>query len=163
MAKLFKIDVSNPFQSSPSSAILVPFCFRINTLVFFFLSKPLFLIFPTHERQFRPSKKWLKILRRSSFKRTMTRLHRNPVKKRSILWHSLIKTSRNLADNLILNRRNRRTLWSLPALPLDSVLWTNKLNLKQLICQRWQELTKDTDCIQKSLLFYIYMVKILFT
>ena len=42
IAKLFKIEISNPFQSSPSSAILVPFCFRINPLVFFFLIKPLF-------------------------------------------------------------------------------------------------------------------------
>jgi len=47
IVKLFKIVISNPFQSSPSSAILVPFCFRINHLVFFFLSKPLFLGFPT--------------------------------------------------------------------------------------------------------------------
>ena len=38
-AKLFKI--VNPFYSSPSSAILVTFCFRINPLVFFFLNKPL--------------------------------------------------------------------------------------------------------------------------
>ena len=43
MAKLFKIVVFNPFQSSPRSAILVPFCLRITPLVFFFLSKPLFL------------------------------------------------------------------------------------------------------------------------
>ena len=42
MAKLFKIVISNPFQSSPSSAILVPFCSRITPLVFFFLSLPLF-------------------------------------------------------------------------------------------------------------------------
>ena len=41
-AKLFKIVIFNPFQSSQSSAILVPFCFRITPLVFFFLSKPLF-------------------------------------------------------------------------------------------------------------------------
>jgi len=47
IAKLFKIVISNPFQSSPSSAILVPFGFRINPLVFFFLSKPLFLGSPT--------------------------------------------------------------------------------------------------------------------
>ena len=47
MAKLFKIFISNLFQSSPSSAILVPFCFKITPLVFFFLSKPLFLGFPT--------------------------------------------------------------------------------------------------------------------
>ena len=47
LAKLFKIVISNPFQSSPSSAILVPFCFRITPLVFFFLSKLLFLGFPT--------------------------------------------------------------------------------------------------------------------
>ena len=47
MAKLFKIVISNPFQSSPSLAILVSFCFRIIPLVFFFLSKPLFLGFPT--------------------------------------------------------------------------------------------------------------------
>ena len=61
MAKLFEIVVSNPFQSSPSSAILVPFCSRITPLVFFFLSKPLFLGFPTLKPQFRPSKKWLEI------------------------------------------------------------------------------------------------------
>ena len=41
-AKLFKIVISNPFQSSPSSTILVLFCFRIIPLVFLFLSKPLF-------------------------------------------------------------------------------------------------------------------------
>ena len=35
LAKLFKIVISNPFQSSPSSAILVPYCFRITPLVFF--------------------------------------------------------------------------------------------------------------------------------
>ena len=45
LAKLFKIVISNPFQSSPSSAILVPFFFRIDPLAFFFLSKPLFLGF----------------------------------------------------------------------------------------------------------------------
>ena len=44
MAKLFKTVISNPFQSSPSFAILAPFCSRITPLVFFFLSKPLFLI-----------------------------------------------------------------------------------------------------------------------
>ena len=43
---LKKIFISNPFQSSPPSAILVPFCSRITPLVFFFLSKPLFLGFP---------------------------------------------------------------------------------------------------------------------
>ena len=43
LAKLLKIVISNQFQSSPSSAILVPFFFRITPLVFFFLSKPLFL------------------------------------------------------------------------------------------------------------------------
>ena len=47
LAKLFKIVISNPFQSSPSSAIPVPFCFKITPLVFFFLSKLLFLGFPT--------------------------------------------------------------------------------------------------------------------
>ena len=47
VAKLFKILISNLFQSSSSSAILVPFCSRITPLVFFFLSKPLFLGFPT--------------------------------------------------------------------------------------------------------------------
>ena len=41
LAKLFKITISNPFQSSPSSSILVPFFFRITPLEFFFLSKPL--------------------------------------------------------------------------------------------------------------------------
>ena len=46
LAKLFKIFLSNPFQSSPSSAILVPFSFRINPLVFICLRKPLFLGFP---------------------------------------------------------------------------------------------------------------------
>ena len=44
--KFSKIVISNPFQSSPSSAILVPFCCRINPLVFFFLRKLLFLGFP---------------------------------------------------------------------------------------------------------------------
>ena len=48
LAKLFKIVISNPFQSSPSSSIqVVPFCFRINPLVFFFFSKLSFLGFPT--------------------------------------------------------------------------------------------------------------------
>ena len=36
--------------------------------VFLFVSKPFFLDFPVLELQFRPSKKWLKILWRSSFK-----------------------------------------------------------------------------------------------
>ena len=63
-AKLFQMVFINPFQSSPSSAILVPFCFRITPLVFFFLSKPSFLGFPTLE----PWKKWLKISWRNSFK-----------------------------------------------------------------------------------------------
>ena len=43
MAKLFKIVIFNPLQSSPSSAILVPFCSRANPLVIFFLSKQLFV------------------------------------------------------------------------------------------------------------------------
>ena len=43
LAKLFKIVISNPFQSSSSSATLVPFCSRITPLVFFFHNKPLFL------------------------------------------------------------------------------------------------------------------------
>ena len=52
MAKLFKVVISNPFdfQSSPSSAIAVPFCPRITLLVFFFLCKPLFLGFATLNR-----------------------------------------------------------------------------------------------------------------
>ena len=44
LAKFFKI-ISNPFQSSPSLAILVPFYSRITPLVFFFLGKRLFLGF----------------------------------------------------------------------------------------------------------------------
>ena len=56
LPKLFKIVTSNLFQSSPSSAILVPFCSRMNLLVFIFLSgKPLLLGFTTLEPQFRPS------------------------------------------------------------------------------------------------------------
>ena len=47
MPKLFKIIISNPFQSLPPPAILVSFCSRINPLLFFFLSKPLFLGFAT--------------------------------------------------------------------------------------------------------------------
>ena len=39
------------FQSFPSSAILVLFCFRINPLVFFSLWKPLFLGFSTLKPQ----------------------------------------------------------------------------------------------------------------
>ena len=38
LAKLFKGVISNPFQSSPFSAILVPICFRNKPLVFFFIS-----------------------------------------------------------------------------------------------------------------------------
>ena len=34
LAKVFKIVISNPFQSSPSSAILAPFCSGITPLVF---------------------------------------------------------------------------------------------------------------------------------
>ena len=49
LAKLFKIIISNLFQSSPSSAILVPFCSRITPLLFFFLSKPLILGIATIE------------------------------------------------------------------------------------------------------------------
>ena len=44
---IFKIVIFNPFQSSPSSAILVSFCFSIIPLVFFLLSTLLFLGFPT--------------------------------------------------------------------------------------------------------------------
>ena len=47
MAKLFKIVIFNPFQSSPSSTIFVPFCFGITPLVFFFISKLLILGFAT--------------------------------------------------------------------------------------------------------------------
>ena len=47
IAKLFKIVISNPFQSSPFSAILVPFCSRFTHVVSFFLSKPLVLGFAT--------------------------------------------------------------------------------------------------------------------
>ena len=47
MAKLFTFVSCNPFQSPPSSAIRVPFCFRITPLVFLFLSKSLYLGFPT--------------------------------------------------------------------------------------------------------------------
>ena len=53
MAKLFKNVISNPFQSPPTSAIDVSFCFRITPLVFFFLSKPLVVGFPALS----PSKK----------------------------------------------------------------------------------------------------------
>ena len=41
----FKVIISNLFQYSPSSTILVPFCFRINPWVFFFFSEKLFLGF----------------------------------------------------------------------------------------------------------------------
>ena len=58
--KLFKIVISNPSQSSSSSATLVPFCFRITRLVFFFFKKPLFSGFPTLSPSFRPSKNDLK-------------------------------------------------------------------------------------------------------
>ena len=47
LAKLFKIVISNPSQSSPSSAILAPFCCSKTPLLFFFLSKPSFLGFAT--------------------------------------------------------------------------------------------------------------------
>ena len=47
LPKLFKIIIFNPFQSSPSSAILVPFCSRITPLMFSFLRKPLFVSFAT--------------------------------------------------------------------------------------------------------------------
>ena len=67
IAKLFKIVISNPFQSSPFSAILVPVCFRIPPLVFSFISKPLVLGFSTLKLCLRPSKKWHKISWRSSF------------------------------------------------------------------------------------------------
>ena len=45
---IFKNLYSNPFQSSPSLATLVPFWLRIPLLVFFFLSKLLFLGFLAH-------------------------------------------------------------------------------------------------------------------
>ena len=60
LAKLFKIVISNPFQSSPSSAILVPFRFRITTLVFSFISKSLVLGFPRLKPWLMPSKNDLK-------------------------------------------------------------------------------------------------------
>ena len=53
LTKLLKIVISKPFQSSPSSAILVPFCFRITVLVFFFLSKPLVLVSQHFNRNLR--------------------------------------------------------------------------------------------------------------
>ena len=43
LAKVFKFLILIPFQSSPSPAIFVTFCFRITPLVFFFLTKPFFL------------------------------------------------------------------------------------------------------------------------
>ena len=66
LSKLFKIVISNPRQSSPSSAILIPFCFRIFPLVFFFPIKPLFWGFPALKPYFRPSTNWLKISWRGS-------------------------------------------------------------------------------------------------
>ena len=73
MAKLFKILISKPFQSSPFSAILVPFCSTITPkLVLLFLSKQGFLGFATLSKlQFRPSKKWHKISWRSSFQTSL--------------------------------------------------------------------------------------------
>ena len=68
LAKLFKIVISNPYPSSLSLAIIVRFCFRITPMMLFFISKPVFLGFPTLLPEFRPSKKWLKIPWRSSFK-----------------------------------------------------------------------------------------------
>ena len=44
LAKLFKIVISNPFQSSPSSVILFPFCHRITPLVFSFLATHYFQV-----------------------------------------------------------------------------------------------------------------------
>ena len=67
LAKLFKNVISNPFQSSPPSAILVPFCFRITPSVFFFISKSSVLGFPTLKPWLTPWKKWPKISWRSSF------------------------------------------------------------------------------------------------
>ena len=43
----FVIAISNPFQSSPFSAILVPFCPRVTPVLFSFPSKLLFLGFTT--------------------------------------------------------------------------------------------------------------------
>ena len=40
--KLFNLVVGNPSQSSPSLTILVPLCFIIISLVFFYLCKALF-------------------------------------------------------------------------------------------------------------------------
>ena len=68
LAELFKIVISNLFQSSPSSAILVPFCFRTTPLVFPFVSKSLVLGFSTQKPWLTPSKTWPKISWRSSFK-----------------------------------------------------------------------------------------------
>ena len=72
LATRFKIVISNPFQSSPSSAILLPFCLRITPLVFTFISKPLVLGFPTLKPWLRPSKKWLNISWCSSFKNAVS-------------------------------------------------------------------------------------------
>ena len=60
IAKLFKIVISNPFRPSPSSAILVPYCFRITPLVFSFISKSLVLGFQTLNRGLRRRKNYLK-------------------------------------------------------------------------------------------------------
>ena len=48
LATLFKIIIFNLFQSSPSSAILVPFCLSLESTLSCFssLAKPLFLGFP---------------------------------------------------------------------------------------------------------------------
>ena len=47
LAKLFKILISNPIQSSASSTILVPFCFRIGPLVFFLPWQTIIFRFPS--------------------------------------------------------------------------------------------------------------------
>ena len=49
------------FNSRHRQPFFFLFCYRMTPLVFFFLSKPLFLGFPALTPQFRPSKKWLKI------------------------------------------------------------------------------------------------------
>ena len=45
LAKLFKLVVCNPCQSSPSLTILVPLWFIVISLMFFYLYKALFLSF----------------------------------------------------------------------------------------------------------------------
>ena len=67
LAKHFNFVIFNPCQSSPSLTILIPFCFVIISLVFFYLCKVLFSGFLQFNSNFVDAQKNSKYSRLTSF------------------------------------------------------------------------------------------------